>query len=371
MSHTVTGESITAAQRSLNAANLDALVLTPGPQLQYLTGLDAAADARFTTLIVPPKGQTTLIVPRFARPETNFPVADDPGIRVVDYSEAQDPYGLTSRVIDTSLGRRGIRIGLSDETAVVHWHGLLAANPWLELNLASQVLAPLQSVKTPAELAELTQAADAIDVVHEQMGRWLVAGRTESQVAHDITAALSQQMRPIRVSVASGQGSANTRHKPTHRQVAHGDVVVVDIAAAMDSGYRGQCARTYVLSEMPLGFAAHYDAVREAYDAALATAGPGITASAIDAAAKQHLRRTGHNSHFTHSTGYGVGLSEHERPYLMAGDSTPLESGMVFTVGPGAFRPGRFGARIQDVVVCADTGVQRLNALPTSISILR
>jgi Xaa-Pro aminopeptidase len=146
---------------------------------------------------------------------------------------------------------------------------------------------------------------------------------------------------------------------------------VVDIGGTMPSGYCSDATRTYVAGgDPPADFLAYYEILYAAQRAAVAAVVPGRTAEAVDAAAREPITAAGYGEAFLHRTGHGIGLSTHEEPYLVTGNQLPLAPGMSFSVEPGIYLAGRHGARIEDIVVCTDTGVERLNTLPTELAVL-
>ena len=136
-----------------------------------------------------------------------------------------------------------------------------------------------------------------------------------------------------------------------------GDAVVVDIGGTMPTGYCSDCTRTYVIGEPPDDFAAYYQVLKDAQDAACAAVRPGVSAEAIDAAAREPITAAGYGEYFVHRTGHGIGLETHEDPYIVSGNTEPLRPGHAFSVEPGIY-PGPHGARIEDIVVCTDSGVR-------------
>jgi len=239
-----------------------------------------------------------------------------------------------------------------------------AALPGARLELASTALSPLRSRKSSAEIAALREAGQAIDQVHARVPEWLRPGRTEAQVAADISEAIlaSGHSRADFAIVASGPNGASPHHTASDRALRAGDAVVVDIGGTMPSGYCSDCTRTYVIGEPPDDFAAYYQVLKDAQDAACAAVRPGVTAESVDAAAREPITAAGYGAFFVHRTGHGIGLETHEDPYIVAGNAEPLVSGHAFSVEPGIY-PGPHGARIEDIVVCADDGCDRLNTV--------
>jgi Xaa-Pro aminopeptidase len=227
--------------------------------------------------------------------------------------------------------------------------------------------------KSPAEVAALREAGAAIDAVHREMALWLRPGRTEHAVAADIADAIraAGHASVDFVIVASGPNGASPHHEASERVIEPGDPVVVDIGGTMPSGYCSDSTRTYAAGgEPPKDFLAYYDILRDAQRTAVAAVAPGRTAESVDAAARKPIAAAGYGDAFLHRTGHGIGLSTHEEPYIVTGNRLALEPGMSFSVEPGIYLAGRHGARIEDIVVCTETGVERLNTLPTDLVVL-
>jgi len=346
-------ESAAAAAR----AGLDALLLTPGPDLRYVCGYDAHALERLTCLVVPASGDPFLVVPRLELPAAQASPAGRLGLELVPWEETDDPYAL----VVTRLGSPGA-VGLSDRMWALMVLRFAAALPGARQELASSALSPLRSRKSASEVAALREAGQAIDRVHEQVPGWLRPGRTEQQVAVDIGEAIIAEghSRADFAIVASGPNGASPHHTASERVLRAGDAVVVDIGGTMPSGYCSDCTRTYVIGEPPPEFAAYYEVLKGAQDAACAAVRPGASAESVDAAAREPITAAGYGEFFLHRTGHGIGLETHEDPYIVAGNAEPLQPGHAFSVEPGIY-PGRDGARIEDIVVCTATGCERLN----------
>jgi Xaa-Pro aminopeptidase len=198
--------------------------------------------------------------------------------------------------------------------------------------------------------------------VHSRVPGWLRPGRTEQEVAADISDAIVEEghARADFAIVASGPNAASPHHAPADRVLAAGDVVVVDIGGTMPSGYCSDCTRTYAIGQPPAEFAAYYQVLQAAQEAACAAVRPGISAEAVDAAAREPIASAGYGEFFLHRTGHGIGLETHEDPYIVAGNTDDLIAGNAFSIEPGIY-PGQHGARIEDIVVCTRDGVARLN----------
>ncbi|MEU7754342.1 Xaa-Pro peptidase family protein [Micromonospora sp. NPDC049101] len=357
-------DRLIAAQRATAAAGLDALLLTPGSDLRYLTGYDAHAGERLTCLVLPAVGEPTLVVPRLERPAAE--AAPATGVRIVDHVDGSDPYPL----VVAALGGPVAAVGLADRMWAEQVLALRAALPGAAQRLAGEVLRELRIRKSPAEVAALAEAGAAIDEVHLRMGQWLRPGRTEAEVATDIAAAIraAGHVTVDFVIVAAGPNGASPHHGTSDRPIGAGEPVVVDIGGTMASGYRSDCTRTYLMgAPAPADFLDYYAVLHDAQRAAVAAVRPGVTAAAADAAARDPIAAAGYGPAFLHRTGHGIGLDGHEEPYLVAGNDRPIEAGMAFSIEPGVYLAGRHGARIEDIVVCTTDGVQRLNTTPTEL----
>jgi Xaa-Pro aminopeptidase len=339
------------------SAGLDALLLTPGPDLRYVVGYDAHALERLTCLAIPAAGDPFLVVPRLELPAAQASPAGRFGLEMIAWEETDDPYALVA-----SRLARPEAVGLSDRMWALMVLRFAAALPAARQELASKALSPLRSLKSPAEVAALRQAGEAIDRVHSRVPGWLRPGRTEDQVAADISEAIVAEghSRADFAIVASGPNAASPHHSASDRVLRAGDAVVVDIGGTMPSGYCSDCTRTYVIGEPSDEFAAYYQVLKDAQNAACDAVRPGATAESVDAAAREPITAAGFGPFFVHRTGHGIGLETHEDPYIVAGNAEPLRPGHAFSIEPGIY-PGRDGARIEDIVVCTQTGHERLN----------
>ena len=350
-------ERLRLAAAAAGAAGLGALLLTPGPDLRYVTGYDAQQLERLTCLALPANGDPFLVLPRLELPAAQASPAGRFGLEMIPWDETDDPYALVA-------GRLGLvsSVGLADRMWAMMVLRFRAALPAAWQGLASAALRGLRSRKSPAEVAALREAGAAIDRVHAAMPGWLRPGRTELEVAADVAAAISEagHVRADFVIIASGPNAASPHHEPSARVLQPGDAVVVDIGGTMPSGYCSDCTRVYAIGGPPAEFLRYYEVLRDAQEAACAAVRPGVTAEAVDAAARVPITEAGYGPEFVHRTGHGIGLETHEDPYIVAGNSESLEPGMAFSVEPGIY-PGPHGARIEDIVVCTEQGYERLN----------
>jgi Xaa-Pro aminopeptidase len=313
--------------------------------------------------VVHAQGDAALFVPRLELRAAQASPAGSLGLEIVPWEETADPF----RLVADKLGGASA-IGLSDRMWALFVLRFRDTLPAARLALASGALRPLRMRKTAAEVAALREAGEAIDRVHARVPGWLRAGRTEREVGSLITEAILAEGHATVdfVIVGSGPNAASPHHEVSDRILEAGDAVVVDIGGTMPSGYCSDCTRTYAIGEAPAEFTAYYKVLQHAQEAACAAVRPGVTAESIDAAAREPITAAGYGEAFFHRTGHGIGLEGHEDPYIVAGNGEVLEPGMAFSVEPGIY-PGSHGARIEDIVVCAADGYERLNHAPREL----
>ena len=367
----------------LRGAGADALLVGPGAELLYLAGYEAMPLERLTLLVVPADGEAVLIVPRLERePAEGSPAARAGIAEVWSWEETEDPYRIVATALETARrsgrGRDGPRrLLLGDRLWATFVLRLREAFPGAQLGLASETLRALRMRKDAEEIALLRAAARAADhaVIALVTGR--LVGRTEQEVAREVRARLVAEGHDGAEHaqiVGSGPNSASPHHTASERVIAAGEPVVFDIGGTL-GGYTSDITRTIWVAasdgRAPAPeFAQIYDAVRRAHAAALAAVRPGVTCEAVDGAARDLIAAAGHGPRFLHRTGHGIGLEVHEDPYIVAGNGEPLDVGMAFSIEPGIYLEGRYGARIEDIVVCTAGGVDVLNEAPRDLLVV-
>ena len=167
------------------------------------------------------------------------------------------------------------------------------------------------------------------------------------------------------VSGGSGPNGASPHHEVSDRVIEAGDPVVVDIGGTMPSGYCSDSTRNYVTrGPAPVAYLEAYAVLVEAQTAQRGYARAGVTAESVDEVGRAILRDAGYGDLFIHRTGHGIGLETHEEPYIVAGNDAVLATGMAFSLEPGFYLDGRYGARIEDIVVATESGLDVLNRTP-------
>jgi Xaa-Pro aminopeptidase len=355
---TVSQQRFDRVRAGMHEHGVDALLLSLGADLPLLTGYEAMPLERLTMLVLPADGDTpTLVVPRLEAPRVEVPDGDPFTIRPWD--ETEDPVAVVAELV----GRRR-RLAISDRAWATFLLGLQQAIPDATWHRSSTVTSPLRAVKDAAEVDKLRAAAQAADRVAAQLlrGEIPLVGRREAEVSADLGRRLRAEGHD-RVNfaiVGSGPNAASPHHEPGDRVIERGESVVCDFGGTMD-GYCSDITRTVFTGEPPQEFRDLYDVLQAAQAAAVDAATVGTPCEAVDAAARTPITDAGYGDLFIHRTGHGIGLEEHEDPYLVSGNAAPLAPGHAFSIEPGIYAAGRWGARIEDIVVATAAGPDALN----------
>jgi Xaa-Pro aminopeptidase len=361
-------DRLAKVRAAMEASGLEVLVLSLGADLPWLSGYEAMPLERPTALVVPKDGEATLFVPELEAPR----VRDDASVFALrPWRESEDAIGL----IATAVGTRS-RVGISDRA----WAGLLLslqeALPAASFLRASSVTGPLRAVKDASEIAALKAAGAAADRVANALlrGEIPLRGRSEAEVSAEIGARLLAEghSRVNFAIVGSGPNAASPHHEPGTRRIEHGDAVVCDFGGAFslngDVGYCSDTTRTVVVGEVPHRFAELYAVLEDAQARAVDAVRSGVTAEEIDRVGRAVIEEAGFGEEFMHRIGHGIGIEEHEDPYIVEGNATLLVPGHAFSVEPGIYLAGNTGARIEDIVVVTDDGVLRCNESPHGLT---
>ncbi|HKC74468.1 MAG TPA: Xaa-Pro peptidase family protein [Chloroflexota bacterium] len=350
------------AQEAMGAQGLDWLLVAASADLTYLTGLRMQQGDRLTALLLPATGAGTLLVPALEAAALDQSALPAP---LLTWPDGTDPLAL---IVERLSGAP--MVGVSESLWARDLLPLLERLAGTRVTTATPVLRPLRLIKDEAEINLLRRAAQAADRVFERITSVGLEGRTEIEVAGRLNDLLVDEGHdaPAFTIVASGPHGASPHHEPGHRSIARGDLVVLDFGGTID-GYYSDITRTLAVGEPGPEVRAAYEAVRAAQEIGVQAVRPGATTGAVDRATRNSLEQAGYGPYFVHRTGHGLGLEVHEPPYLVSGDETVLQPGMVFSVEPGVYLPGRFGVRIEDIVVVTPDGVERLNTADRALRV--
>ncbi|MFJ6214209.1 aminopeptidase P family protein [Streptomyces sp. NPDC092296] len=354
------------AARTAADAGLAGLIVMPGPDLAWLTGyLPTATTERLTMLVLAPDREPGMLVPVLEQGDARA-TAGAGAYRTTGWKDGEDPYAAAAALL-----RPDGRYGISDSSWAMHLLGLQRALPGTAYAALSEALPMLRAVKDEPELTRLAAAGAAADAAYRDVLTVRFAGRRESEVAADLAALLlahghSQVDFTV---VGSGPNGADPHHEAGERVIVDGDMVVLDFGG-LKHGYGSDTTRTVHVGEPTAEEQRVHDIVREAQQAAFEAVRPGVACEEVDRVARAVITEAGYGEYFIHRTGHGIGVTTHEPPYLVAGERLPLVPGMCFSIEPGIYLPGRFGVRIEDIVVCTEDGGRRLNATPHGMALV-
>ena len=371
----VYAKRLRAAAAAAADAGLAGLVITPGYDLRYLVGSRAQTFERLTALVLPATGEPTVVVPRLELASLKESAVTELGLAVRDWVDGDDPYGVVADALGGAQagqsGRLAVATAVTDAMPALHLLPLADVLGVVPV-LATDVLRRLRMIKDAAEIDALRKAGAAIDRVHARVPEFLVPGRTEADVAADIAEAIVAEGHSAVafIIVGSGPHGADPHHECSDRELRAGDIVVVDIGGPYEPGYNSDSTRTYSIGEPDAEVARRYAVLQRAQQAAVEAVRPGVTAEQVDAVARDVLAAEGLAEAFVHRTGHGIGLSVHEEPYIVAGNALTLEEGMAFSVEPGIYFPGQWGARIEDIVVVTADGALPVNNQPHELVVV-
>jgi Xaa-Pro aminopeptidase len=344
---------------------VDALLLSLGADLPWLTGYEAMPLERLTMLVLPVDADATLVVPRLEAPR----VDERPEVfSIRPWSETEDPV----EVVADLVGDRPT-IAISDRTWATFVLQLQRSLPSAAWHPGSLVTGPIRAVKDADEVDALRRASQAADRVARQLqgGAIAMVGRTEREVSLDIGRRLRAEghAKVNFAIVGSGPNSASPHHEAGSRVIERDEVVVCDFGGTLDH-YCSDITRTVFTGEPPAEFRHLYAVLQDAQAQAVAAATTGTPCEDVDGVARRIIDEGGYGPHFIHRTGHGIGLEEHEDPYLVGGNCEPLVPGHAFSIEPGIYLSGRWGARIEDIVVATESGPEALNVVDHDLYLL-
>jgi Xaa-Pro aminopeptidase len=249
--------------------------------------------------------------------------------------------------------------------------GLQERLPTTRFVSATPITRPLRVRKDPAEIEDLRAAGAAADRVVARLREKPFSGRSEQEMARLVATMTVEEGHDQATFwiVASGPNGASPHHEAGYRVMEQGDLVVVDFGGKVRR-YGSDCTRTFSIGSPSNEQVEVHAAVLVAQQAATAAVRPGVAAESIDNVARTVITEAGYGEYFIHRTGHGIGLDAHEHPYLVEGNSEPLDAGMCFSIEPGIYLPGKFGVRIEDIVTVTNDGVETLNQADRSLIVV-
>jgi len=360
--------------------DVDVLLLSLGADLPWLTGYQAMPLERLTMLVLPVTGDPVLVVPALEAPRV---ARADEVFGVRPWSDTEDPVGIVASMVAARTGGHRVtgsrRVAISDRTWATSVLALQSEIPGADWIPGSRVTSTIRAIKDASELEALRAASGAADRVAArlQQGDIKVIGRREAEVSSDISSLLvAEGHQQVNFAiVGSGPNAASPHHEPGSRVIGSNETVVCDFGGSLsldgEVGYCSDITRTVVTGEPTTQVAECYEVLLASQQTAVAAARDGIAAEAVDAVARGIIVDAGYGDLFIHRTGHGIGIEEHEDPYLVAGNTELLRPGHAFSVEPGIYAPGQFGMRLEDIVIITENGsAESLNTVSHRLAII-
>ncbi len=348
---------LSRVRTAMHENGLDTLIITPGAAMRYLTGF-SEPGSRFLALVVPDDKPWLFVVPALNAAQARQNPAEVTDIRVWEDATGWDK--MVGQITKDLMLDIGI-VGLDDDMPARFVLGLQTLMPTALLKTAGLALAPLRAIKDGQELASLQHAAEATDALIPTAVGNCHEGVAEIEISLAIQQAIARgghqlSFEPI---VGAGPNGAEPHHATDTTKIKRGDVVILDFGAMTD-GYHGDITRTVAVGEASDEAKHVYEIVYGAYQAGVNAVQPGATAHDVDAAARKVIADAGYGEFFIHRTGHGIGLDDHEAPYMLSGNYTPLQPGHCFSVEPGIYLPGKFGVRLENILTITEDGTARV-----------
>lgn len=361
-------ERLQNVQEAVLAHGLDGLALVPGPNMAYISGIEAHVSERPIVLFVPADDEPAIIIPVLEASKAD--AAGIPMARIFAYSD-EDGYTGAFQQACASLEVADYLLGVEAlEMRVLELELLHRYAPGLTTSHAEPVMDGLRLRKDEKEIAALERAVAAAEIAMHNLLPQLKPGQTEKQIAamvmKEILAAGADGLA-FDTIVSAGPNAASPHAVPTDRPIQKGDLLIIDWGAVAD-GYVSDITRTFAVGSVTEELHLVYDVVLAANEAGRRAAHPGATGAEIDRAARSVIENAGYGDYFIHRTGHGLGIEPHESPSLVAGNDEPLPEGAVFTVEPGIYLPNRAGVRIEDDVVLTAGGHRSLTSFPRALT---
>ena len=337
---------------------IDALLLSVGHDLPYLTGYEAMPLERLTMLVVPRDGDATMLIPRLEAPR----VEAQPGVfELRPWDETDDPSAMAAALV-----RSARTIAVGDQMWARFLVELLPHLPAAAWRRAVDVVGPMRMVKDQAEVDALAEAGAAVDRIAAQLqgGEIPLVGRTEAEVSADLSARIvAEGHQKVNFAiVAAGENAASPHHHAGDRVIRADEIVLCDFGGTM-AGYCSDTTRCVYTGDIPAEIDEAYAVLRDAQAVGVAAGVAGTSCEDVDRATRAVIADAGYGEFFIHRTGHGIGMEEHEDPYIVEGNRQVLEAGHAYSVEPGIYVPGKWGMRLEDIVVAGADGPIPVNTV--------
>jgi Xaa-Pro aminopeptidase len=340
----------------MKRCGVDAMILSLGHDMPYLMGYLAMPLERLTMLVIPQDGEASLIIPRLEGPRVH---QMNDVFTMVPWNETEDPVAIAHTLLGSAQ-----TIAVGDQMWSRFLVDLLVHRPNAKYVRSVTVMEALRSRKDAAEIAALVAAGAAADRVAAQLhaGDIPMVGRTEAEVSADISARLiAEGHQKVNFAiVAAGENAASPHHHAGDRVIQYGEIVLCDFGGTMN-GYCSDITRCVHIGDVPQDIADAYAVLLRAQAAGVSAGVVGSSCENVDAVTRAIIDEAGYGEYFVHRTGHGIGMEEHEDPYMVSGNTTPIAPGHAYSVEPGIYVPGKWGMRLEDIVVATENGPMAVN----------
>jgi Xaa-Pro aminopeptidase len=344
------------AQELMRKGGIDLLVIGPSASFRYFVGCNALTTMRFIAFLLTATGEAAILTPKIQEP-----IYARQEIPLISWDDTQSPY----KVMEGIVKKTGVRtIAVNDELWSTFFIGIRDQFPNSPMVAGQSIAGELRLRKDSSELALLRAASERIDAVWDEFRKTTtrLSGETELAVRSHVDSLMRKHgfEEVAWVDIGAGPNGASPLHSGGEYIIQEGDPVVMDFAGTY-KGYFADICRVAVAGKPSPDYLKIYDVCLEAQEAAFRAVAPGVPCQEIDRAGRKVITAHGLGEHFIHRLGHGLGLAGHEPPYIIEGNTQPIEVGMVFSDEPGIYIPNRWGVRIEDIIVATPNGGERIN----------
>lgn len=362
---------LSRVRAAMAAADVDTLLLSVGPDLPWLVGYEAMPLERLTMLVVPIDGLPRLVLPSFEVPR----VIENPDVfSIQGWEETQNPVEIVANMASAAG-----TIALGDHTWSRFTLALQDALPSRSWRPSGEIVGPLRASKDAHEISALQRAADGVDKIAAELqsGQIPLIGRTEADVSAELSKRILEEghAKVNFAIVAAGENASSPHHHAGSRVIRAGEVVLCDFGGTTKEpegqpGYCSDITRCVYTGEPPAEFVEAYDVLQRSQAAATLAATAGTSFQDIDRVARSGMAEGDLDQYFLHRLGHGIGVEAHEDPYLVEGNTNLMQVGNAFSIEPGFYVADKWGARLEDIVICTSDGARPLNNASRDLAIV-
>lgn len=355
------------AQRLMATSAVSALLVEPGPSLDYFAGVRWGRSERLFAMLLPQRGEAVFICPAFEKERAESQIGSRFKIRV--WQEDESPYARVATTL-RDWGYATGTLAVESSTRVFVADALAKVRPALKVVTGDPITQNCRGMKTAHEVQLMRYANKVTIEAYRATLQTLRAGMTQQELGRNLSQAFQKLGYSGGALVLFGESSAYPHGLEKPRALEEGQIVLIDGGTSVN-GYVSDITRTVVFGTPSPEQQKVYDIVREAQARALKAAKPGIKAGALDTVARDYVTAQGYGpgyKYFTHRLGHGIGLEGHEWPYLVKGSEVVLRPGMSFSDEPGIYQYGKFGVRLEDIMVITDDGAEMLTQQSKSLA---